>query len=419
MDRLIFHIDVNSAFLSWEAARRVEQGLDDLRLVPSCIGGDPQKRTSIVLAKSVPAKKYQITTGESMQTALRKCPNLIVAEPDFRLYTRCSKAFKAICREYAPVVEEFSIDECFLDMTGTSLLYPDPIKTAYEIKDKIKRDLGFTVNVGIGPNKLLAKMAGDFEKPDKVHTLFYEEIASKMWPLPVGDLLFCGKSTANRLQQAGIRTIGQLAKAPLPFLQGIFGEKSAEQLHAYSNGIDDSPVSEQREQAKGYSVSTTTEDDIIGFEQGYRILLALADSLGGHIRREGKRAYGVSVHIRYTDFKNRSHQCKLENPTDITSEIYEVAKKLLSDLWDGATPLRLIGIALSDVTQEEFVQLSFFDEQNEKREKVQKADRAMDEIRSRFGADSIQLGGALGMSGRIGRKQKAKAEEAFRSHEIQ
>ena len=149
MNRLIFHIDVNSAFLSWESVRRVKQGLPDLRSVPACIGGDPKKRTGIVVAKSIPAKKYGVQTGEPVAMALRKCPDLVIAKSDFELYIKCSRAFKEICASYAPVMESFSIDEVFLDMTGTSLIYPDPVRTAHEIKDKIRNELGFTVNVGI------------------------------------------------------------------------------------------------------------------------------------------------------------------------------------------------------------------------------------------------------------------------------
>ena len=193
-ERLIFHIDVNSAFLSWESARRVSQGLPDLREIPSCVGGDPKKRTGIVVAKSIPAKKYGIQTGEPVAMALRKCPNLVIVPSDFELYDKCSRAFKKICGSYAPVMESFSIDEVFLDMTGTSLIYPDPVAAAHELKSKIHRELGFTVNVGISTNKLLAKMASDFEKPDKVHTLFPAEIPTKMWPLPVDELFFVGST---------------------------------------------------------------------------------------------------------------------------------------------------------------------------------------------------------------------------------
>ena len=198
-ERLIFHIDVNSAFLSWESAKRVSEGKEDLRLIPSAVGGDPAKRTGIILAKSIPAKKFGVTTGEPVSLALRKCPGLVLVPPDFHLYERNSRAFMEICRGYAPVLQKFSIDECFLDMTGTSKLYPDPIALAHQIKNEIRDTLGFTVNVGIGSNRLLAKMASDFEKPDKVHTLFKKEVPQKMWPLPVGDLLYVGKASTARL----------------------------------------------------------------------------------------------------------------------------------------------------------------------------------------------------------------------------
>lgn len=167
MERLIFHVDVNSAYLSWEAARRVAAGESDIRLIPAAIGGDRDKRTGVILAKSIPAKKYGVQTGEPVAMALRKCPDLLLAKPDFTLYERNSRAFMDICRTFAPVVEKYSIDECFLDMTGTGAIYPDPIAAAHELKDTIRDTLGFTVNVGIGANKLLAKMASDFEKPDR------------------------------------------------------------------------------------------------------------------------------------------------------------------------------------------------------------------------------------------------------------
>ena len=208
MDRLIFHVDVNSAFLSWEAAKRVREGLPDLREIPSCIGGDPKSRRGIVVAKSIPAKKYGVTTGEPVSMALQKCPGLVCVPGDFVLYERCSHAFKDICASYAPVMESFSIDEVFLDMSGTHLVYPDPVALAHEIKDKIRDELGFTVNIGIGTNKLLAKMASDFEKPDKVHTLFPSEIPAKMWPLPVRDLCFWGKLPSRSLCSLGSERSG-------------------------------------------------------------------------------------------------------------------------------------------------------------------------------------------------------------------
>ena len=408
MERLIFHIDVNSAFLSWEAVRRVRQGLPDLREIPACIGGDPKKRTGIVVAKSIPAKKYGIQTGEPMAMALRKCPNLTVIPGDFALFDRCSQAFKKICASYAPVMESFSIDEVFLDMTGTSLIYPDPVATAHEIKDKIYGDLGFTVNAGISTNKLLAKMASDFEKPNKVHTLFPDEIPVKMWPLPVRELLFLGKVSEKKLIEAGIRTIGDLAHEREERVQSLLGEKAGHQLYRYARGLDDSPVRAQPEEVKGFSVETTFNDDIISMEQILPVLLEQCDVLATRMRRKKKKCTCISVTFRTLDFKNRSHQMKLENPTDLTDEIYKNAKKLFAEFWKGQ-PLRLIGVALTNLTEDGFEQLSLFEDITDK-ERRQKLDAAMDEIRSKYGNSMITRDSIMNSNSRIARKARAQME---------
>ena len=406
MSRLIFHIDVNSAFLSWESARRVKQGLSDLRDIPACIGGDPKKRTGIVVAKSIPAKKYGITTGEPVAMALRKCPELVIVKSDFELYIKCSRAFKEICASYAPVMESFSIDEVFLDMTGTSLIYPDPIKTAHEIKDKIRDELGFTVNVGISTNKLLAKMASDFEKPDKVHTLFPEEIPTKMWPLSVRDLLFLGKAFEKKLTEAGIRTIGDMAHVSESEIQALLGNKAGHQLHQYALGIDESPVKAKPEEAKGFSVETTFNDDIVSVEQVLPILLEQCDVVTTRMRRKGKKCTSVSVTFRTLDFKNKSHQTPLSNATDMTDEIFRNAKKLFTESWKGE-PLRLIGVALTNLTDESFEQLSLF-EDNEKKERHRKLDATMDEIRQKFGNDKITRASIMNSNSGIARKARAQ-----------
>lgn len=406
MSRLIFHIDVNSAFLSWESARRVKQGLSDLRDIPACIGGDPKKRTGIVVAKSIPAKKYGITTGEPVAMALRKCPELVIVKSDFELYIKCSRAFKEICASYAPVMESFSIDEVFLDMTGTSLIYPDPIKTAHEIKDKIRDELGFTVNVGISTNKLLAKMASDFEKPDKVHTLFPEEIPTKMWPLSVRDLLFLGKAFEKKLTEAGIRTIGDMAHVSESEIQALLGNKAGHQLHQYALGIDESPVKAKPEEAKGFSVETTFNDDIVSVEQVLPILLEQCDVVTTRMRRKGKKCTSVSVTFRTLDFKNKSHQTTLSNATNMTDEIFRNAKKLFTESWKGE-PLRLIGVALTNLTDESFEQLSLF-EDNEKKERHRKLDATMDEIRQKFGNDKITRASIMNSNSGIARKARAQ-----------
>ena len=409
MDRLIFHVDVNSAFLSWEATRRVSQGEPDIRLIPSAISGNPEKRTGVILAKSIPAKKFGIKTGEPVGMALRKCPDLFLARPDFRLYEASSKAFMDICRQYAPVVEKVSIDECFLDMTGTHRIYPDPVAIAHEIKDKIRSELGFTVNVGIGSCKLLAKMASDFEKPDKVHTLFRSDIQQKMWPLPVGDLFSVGGATADKLRKARIMTIGDLATAELTRIQKIVGIKGGKMIHDYANGIDPAPVLAQPEEAKGYSISTTVEEDIKKAEQAHAVLLALADSVTARIRADGAKAYCVAVTIRSNDFKTRSHQRSLPSPTDISREVYEISRELFFELWDGVTPLRLLGIAMTNITRDEATQFSLFPD--EKKEKARKLDKTKDALNAKFGSATVVRGSSVQTKFDVGKKYQAQIEQ--------
>ena len=386
----------------------MKEGLPDLREIPSCIGGDPKSRRGIVVAKSIPAKKYGVTTGEPVSMALRKCPELVCVPGDFALFETCSRAFKKICASYAPVMESFSIDEVFLDMSGTEKIYPDPVKLACEIKDRIREELGFTVNIGIGTNKLLAKMASDFEKPDKVHTLFPAEIPTKMWPLPVRDLLFLGKASEQKLIKAGIKTIGEMARYPETEIQRLLGEKTGHQLYEYANGRDDSPVRGEREEAKGYSAETTTEEDIVTYEQAFSLLLAQCDVVAARMRKDGKKCSCVSVTYRMLDFRTRSHQKKLGNPTDVTEEIFVQVKNLLYECWQ-CQPLRLIGVALTDLTSDDFRQMSLF-ENTENHEKQKKVDGVVDDIRKRFGNGMIVRGSTMKTADKVARKAKAQME---------
>lgn len=386
----------------------MKEGLPDLREIPSCIGGDPKSRRGIVVAKSIPAKKYGVTTGEPVSMALRKCPELVCVPGDFALFETCSRAFKKICASYAPVMESFSIDEVFIDMSGTEKIYPDPVKLACEIKDRIREELGFTVNIGIGTNKLLAKMASDFEKPDKVHTLFPAEIPTKMWPLPVRDLLFLGKASEQKLIKAGIKTIGEMARYPETEIQRLLGEKTGHQLYEYANGRDDSPVRGEREEAKGYSAETTTEEDIVTYEQAFSLLLAQCDVVAARMRKDGKKCSCVSVTYRMLDFRTRSHQKKLGNPTDVTEEIFVQVKNLLYECWQ-CQPLRLIGVALTDLTSDDFRQMSLF-ENTENHEKQKKVDGVVDDIRKRFGNGMIVRGSTMNTAGQVARKAKAQME---------
>ncbi len=387
MMNLVFHVDVNSAYLSWEAVKRISEGKEDIRLIPSIIGGDKDKRHGVVLAKSIPAKKFGIKTGEPIVKALQKCPDLFIAKPDHRLYDEFSAKFIDVCRQFSPVVEQFSVDECFLDMSNMERIFPDPIEAAYKLKDTIKSTLGFTVNVGISTNKVLAKMASDFEKPDKVHTLFPEEIEQKMWHLPVRELFLVGASTAAKLESANILTIGDLANYDAYALKTLLGTKFAYQLHDYANGIDTSSVLSEPEEAKGYSISTTLEKDITSIDEANKVLLYLCDNVTARIRADKVQTMCISVSIRTNKFKNSSHQKKLLEPTDITSEIYDIAKALFVQLWDKRTPLRLLGVSLTHITKEQFSQISFLDDN--KKEKHRKLDKAIDSIRNKYGSDKI------------------------------
>lgn len=393
MERVIFHIDVNSAYLSWEAVERLENGDSvDLRTIPSAVGGDIATRHGVILAKSIPAKKYAVTTGEPVVDALRKCPNLVLVKPNHELYTRNSKAFIAILQQYSDVIEQFSVDEAFVDMTGTKRLFGEPVEAADRIRNQIRDELGFTVNIGISSNKLLAKMASDFEKPDRVHTLFPEEIERKMWPLPVRDLFFVGKAAEKRLLGMGIRTIGDLARADRTFLNANL-KKQGDVLWRYANGMDDSPVEPVRGDNKGYGNSTTLSFDVTDEKTAKSILLELTDKVCRRLREDDMKVESVSVQFRFNDLTRASHQCALLNATNITQEIYVNVCRLFDEKWDG-TPIRLLGVSTSKASRESSGrQMNLFDETDY--EKLEKLDKAMDSIRRKFGAGAVQRASAM------------------------
>lgn len=391
-EKIIFHIDVNSAYLSWEAVHRLERNTGqntepDLRTIPSAVGGDMAMRHGVILAKSIPAKKYNIRTGESIVEAKRKCPELVLVSPNRDIYQKYSNAFMDILREYTPDVEPFSIDEAFMDMTGTRLLFGEPVEVANQIKNRIKNELGFTVNIGISCNKLLAKMASDFKKPDYVHTLFPEEIQTKMWGLPVSDLFFVGGATAKKLLSMGIHTIGDLAGTDVELLKMHF-KKQGEMIWNFANGIDFSVVQSEPVQNKGYGNSTTISFDVTDADTARMILLTLAETVAARLRRDKVKIESVSVSIKDCNFKSSSHQKLLNDPTNITAEIHNAACELFEELWDG-TPIRLLGIQTGKIRENNAGrQLSFFDDTNY--EKLEKLDKAVDKIRGKFGNDVVK-----------------------------
>lgn len=355
------------------------QGQQDIRLIPSVVSGDPNDRRSIVTAASIPAKKMGIKTAQPVSMALRTCPGLVLVRGDWEWYKRCSQDFIAICRTYSPVLQQFSIDECFLDMTGRCTP-ENALAVAVRLKDQIKRTLGFTVNVGVGSNKLLAKMASDFEKPDKVHTLWEDEVREKMWPLGVRDLLWVGKKTEERLSAYGIRTIGDLATLGMEPLAGIVGRKFAVQLHENANGRDDSPVETETAEAKSYSAERTFPRDYTDSKNVGKALFNVACIVAHRIRRDGFRASSVSIFVKHKDFTVAQKQTSLPQPTDVTAVILGEARRLLDEIWDGRSPIRQVGLGVSKLTHESSVQMSLFEDPN--MEYYRQWDRQYDEQRS-------------------------------------
>lgn len=402
-DPIIFHIDVNSAYLSWTALEKLHNGEQtDLRLIPSIIGGDMSKRHGVVLAKSIPAKAYGITTGEPVINALRKCPNLVMAAPDHEMYSRRSRQLMDYLMSVCPDIEQVSIDECYMDYTPIMDHYASPIEAATLIKDTVYKKFGFTVNVGISDRKVLAKMASDFKKPNLVHTLFAKEIKDKLWPLPVSSLFMCGRSSVETLKKLGILTIGQLAQADPSILESHLKSHGIT-LWEYANGIDDSRVETKHERAKGVGNSTTLSSDVLTKEDAYPVLLALAESVSRRLRASHELAGNVCTEIKYASFQSVSHQTVLTTPSASTDVIYRTACALFDELWNG-TPVRLLGIRTAKLVQEsEPVQLSLFDiaSSKPKSEKEKKLDAALDAIRHRYGNDAIKRGSLLNSPNKI------------------
>lgn len=410
MRTVIFHIDVNSAFLSWEAVYRLQHlGAQlDLREIPSAVGGDVTKRHGIILAKSIPAKRYGVQTGEPVTEAVKKCPELYLVPPNYNLYQRSSAAFMEILRQYSPTVEQYSIDEAFIDMTSTCGLFGKAVETADEIRTRIRDTLGFTVNVGVGCNKLAAKMASEFEKPDRTHTLFPEELSEKLWPLPVRELFYVGKATENKLHAMGIRTIGQLAQTD-PKLLRYHLHKHGEVIWGFANGQDMSEVMAEPEANKGYGNSTTIAFDVTDRETAKQVLLGLAETVAARLRSDGVKIGVVSVSIRNYRLETYGHQITLKAPTDITAEIWQAACRAFDEAWDG-TAIRHLGIHTMKVSSGQNRQLGLFDEVDY--EKLERLDRAIDGIRQKYGNDSVMRASFLKsridhMSGGISREKRS------------
>lgn len=422
METIIFHIDVNSAFLSWTALSLLEQGnTTDLREIPAIIGGDIKKRHGVVLAKSTPAKKYGIQTGEPIVNAFKKCPTLTLAPPDHKMYHERSHRLMEYLSSICPEIEQVSIDECYMNFSPVAHLYPSYMDAATHIKNSIYEKFHFTVNIGISDRKVLAKMASDFKKPNLIHTLFSYEIEEKMWHLPVSELFMCGHSSVEALRKLEILTIGDLAKANPRILVSHLKSHGLT-LWEFANGIDDSRVEPLAPQAKGIGNSTTVSKDIETTEDACKVLMQLSESVGSRLRKENQLAGMVSCEIKYHTFQSVSHQTTLDIPTDSTTLIYETACHLFKELWNG-TPIRLLGIRTSKLChRSEPIQLSLFDMLEPdsvnvnttkhkisdsnifptntttalyRKEKQENLDKALDKIKNKYGKDAVIRGSLL------------------------
>ena len=387
-ERIIFHIDVNNAFLSWTAVQLLEEGYNiDIRKIPAIIAGDESKRHGIVLAKSPIAKKYGIVTAETIYQAKMKCPNLKIFSPNNEIYQRKSKQLMSYLKEFTPIMEQFSIDECFLDMTGTKYLYDNYLELAYKIKDEIKEKFGFTVNVGIGNNKLCAKMASDFEKPDKVHTLLKNEIKEKLWPLPVNDLFMCGKKTSLELNKMNIYTIKDLAEYDFQKLEKKF-KSQAKYLKQAAWGIDESKVEERKDKRQSISTTRTLPHDEENREKLKEVLFLQTEDVCRQLRE--KKLYASTISIIYKDkyFKSTTVQEQLENATDNTKEILKKINSLFEKSYNNI-PIRLIGVRLANLTKYKNTQVSLFDTEIDDNSKEESIQKTVDKINKKFGSSLI------------------------------
>ncbi len=385
--KTIFHIDVNSAFLSWEAAKRLSLGDSfDLRTVPSAVGGSEKDRRGIILAKSFPAKSFNIKTGETIRSALEKCPELLIVKPDYLTYRWYSnKMFELLC-DFSDKIERYSIDECFLDYTGMENIYGPALNGAELISSRIKNELGFTVNIGISKNKILAKMAGELEKPDKIHTLWPYEIEEKMWPLPVNELFMAGRRTCKKLNGIGIYTIGDLAKSDINVLRKHF-KSYADVIYNNANGIGSDLVGgfEQVREIKSMGNSSTLPYDVKIKEDAYTALLSLSEIVSSRLRDHGVFAGEIAVNIKTSDFKMYSHMKKLSEGVDCTNAVFLYSCEIFNEMWNGE-PLRQIGIRAERFSYDRYIQLSLFGKDWDKN---RKADIAADKIRLKYGNRAV------------------------------
>jgi len=384
--KVIFLVDMNAFFISCEMTRN-----DSLVGKPAAVAGDPKKRTGIILAANYEARSCGVKTTMVLHEAIELCPNLILVLPDHHFYGQKSKEVMDLLSKYTPILEQNSIDEAWLDMTGSEGLFGKPVEAAKRIMDEIKDRLGLWCSIGIAENKFLAKMAAEMKKPLGITELWEQDIPIKLWPLPVKEMYGIGGKTAEKLNRMGIKTISDLAKFDRKLIVKTLG-KSGNEIYLYANGIDDSPVLAcKTDDMKSIGRSTTLPEDISDIEKAKIVLMELADDIGMTARRHNKKGRTVHLTLKYSDFQVATRQTTIP-ATYTTKEIYQAGCSLLEQNWNRLHPVRLIGISLSGFHEDcSSDQLSLFDhmEDNGKNEKNERIDKAMDKIRRKHGSEKI------------------------------
>lgn len=390
MRRTILLADMNAFFAS------VHQALDqNLRGKPVIVGGDPARRHGVVLTASYEAKAKGIKTGMTVGEARKLCPEGIFIRPQHHFYLNFSTRILRIMRDFTPLVEPFSIDEAFLDVTGCQGLFGSPLEIARCLKDRICREVGVRCSIGIGPNKLLAKMAAELEKPDGLTVIGYEDLPEKLFPLPVKQLFGVGPQYEQHLRKFNIHTIGDLAKFPVDILKRRFGI-NGEILWQCANGIDYSPVDpDTLDLVKSIGQQITLPRDYRKHEEIKVVILELADLVGQRVREGGYAGKTVILTLKDANFAWLSRMQTLSGYTDLTRDIYQSAMKLLQKHWPAGWPVRMVGVTLANLVIKRFEQLTLFEE----KEKLKNLDRACDKIRSRFGEHAIFRAASLTRAG--------------------
>lgn len=389
MDKVILHCDMNGFYASVELLSHPE-----LKDRPMAVSGDPDNRHGIILAKNEIAKKYGIVTAETIWQAKKKCPDLQLVRPHHDKYKEYSDKINKIYLEYTDMVEPFSIDESWLDVTASQKLFGTGRQIADIIRERIKDEFNLTLSVGVSYNKIFAKMGSEYKKPDATTEITRDNYKTLLWSKPVGELFFVGWATAGKLEKLGIHTIGDLARADAKALESLLG-KQGPILYSYANGFDDSPVArfDQREKIKSVGNGITFKRNLKGMDDILTALTSLSDTVASRLRKYQMKAFGVKVDIKDPYFKTISRQKQLHLPTNLAAEIRAASLEILKASWNFSDPIRLLTITainLTDETADE--QLSLFDTADGGREKRESIERTMDDIRKKFGDSSITFG---------------------------